>query len=71
MTHDSIRPPNTADLPADVPAVLDLLADTHPTIALAVVRALGDAHSPALRATEKRLLALANDSRLTRKSMPS
>lgn len=53
------------DLPGDMPAVLDLLADTHPTLALAMVRALNNARVPALRATANRLMsALAGDSRL-------
>ena len=53
------------DLPADIPAILELLADTHPTIALALVRALEGADTLALRATANRLLeTLANDSRL-------
>jgi acetaldehyde dehydrogenase/alcohol dehydrogenase len=53
------------DLPADIPAILELLADTHPTIALALVHALDGADTLALRATASRLLeALANDSRL-------
>ena len=53
------------DLPADLPAVLDLLADAHPTIAQAMVRALAGASSPALRATADRLLeGLADEARL-------
>jgi acetaldehyde dehydrogenase/alcohol dehydrogenase len=53
------------DLPADIPAILELLADTHPTIALALVRALEGADTLALRTTANRLLeTLANDSRL-------
>jgi acyl-CoA reductase-like NAD-dependent aldehyde dehydrogenase len=53
------------DLPGDLPAVLDLLADTHPTLALAMVRALDSARVPALRATATRLMsALAADARL-------
>jgi len=53
------------DLPADIPAILELLADTHPTIALALVHALDGADTLALRATASRLLeGLANDSRL-------
>ena len=52
------------DLAADIPAVLELLADTHPTIALALVRALDGGDTLALRARANRLLeALANDSR--------
>src|SRR6188474_2017058 len=53
------------DLPADIPAILELLADMHPTIALALVHALDGADTLALRATASRLLeGLANDSRL-------
>ena len=53
------------DLPGDLPAVLNLLADTHPTLALAMVRALSTARVPALRATANQLMsALADDSRL-------
>ena len=53
------------DLPADIPAILERLADTHPTIAMALVRALEGADALALRTTANRLLeTLANDSRL-------
>jgi len=53
------------DLPADVPELLELLSDTHPTIALAMARALDRAGSPGLRATATRLLeAIADDSLL-------
>jgi acyl-CoA reductase-like NAD-dependent aldehyde dehydrogenase len=53
------------DLPADLPAILDMLADTQPAIALALVRALDQTGTPALHATANRLLeTLANDSRL-------
>jgi acyl-CoA reductase-like NAD-dependent aldehyde dehydrogenase len=53
------------DLPADLPALLEVLADTQPAIALALVRALDEAGAPTLRATANRLLeTLANDSRL-------
>jgi hypothetical protein len=37
------------DLPADISAILELLADTHPTIAQALVRALEGADTFALR----------------------
>ena len=54
-----------ADPAAEVSAILELVADTHPTMALAMVHALGDADSPALRATGRRLVeALAADSLL-------
>jgi acyl-CoA reductase-like NAD-dependent aldehyde dehydrogenase len=50
---------------SDVPAVLDRLAETHPAMALALVRALGGETSPALRAAKARVMeALAADSRL-------
>src|SRR5580765_2217148 len=61
--------PSTAinDLPTDVSAILELLADTHPTMALALVQALDGADTLALRGTAHHLLeALANDSRLDR-----
>ena len=67
MIARSAEPKATAisDLPGDLPAVLDLLADTHPTLALAMVRALSNAQVPALRATADRLMAaLADDSRI-------
>jgi acyl-CoA reductase-like NAD-dependent aldehyde dehydrogenase len=53
------------DRSPDVPALLELLADSHPSIALSLARALRDADTSTLRAADKTLLgALANDSRL-------
>jgi hypothetical protein len=53
------------DLPADVPAILEVLADTQPAIDLALIRALDETGTPAQRATANRLLeTLANDLRL-------
>jgi len=57
--------PAPADPAAEVPALLAVLAETHPTMALAMVHALSGADSPALRATGHRLVeALAADSLL-------
>jgi acyl-CoA reductase-like NAD-dependent aldehyde dehydrogenase len=57
--------PTAADPAAEVPALLALLAETHPTMALAMAHALGGADSPALSATSHRLVeALAADSLL-------
>jgi acyl-CoA reductase-like NAD-dependent aldehyde dehydrogenase len=63
----SNRSPRLAvdDFPADVPAILEVLADTHPAIAMALVRALDEAGMPGLRTSANRLLeALADDSRI-------
>ncbi|HEY7291869.1 MAG TPA: aldehyde dehydrogenase family protein [Vicinamibacterales bacterium] len=50
------------DMPAELPAILEQLADSNPAIGLALVRALGGADSPALRQTSNRLMeALATD----------
>src|SRR5262245_12581010 len=57
--------PAVADLPADLPELLELLTDTNPAIALALTRALDRAGAPGLRPTATRLLeALADDSHL-------
>jgi acyl-CoA reductase-like NAD-dependent aldehyde dehydrogenase len=52
------------DLPADVPELLELLTDTHPTIALAMARALDRAGSPGLRTIATRLLEVISDESL-------
>jgi acyl-CoA reductase-like NAD-dependent aldehyde dehydrogenase len=52
------------DLSADVPELLELLTDTHPTIALAMARALDRAGSPGLRAIATRLLDAISDESL-------
>ena len=58
-----LAPPATADPPAAVPAILELIADTHPRLALAMAQALGNADSSTLRATAQHLVeALASDS---------
>lgn len=58
-------PPATALPSAGLPAILELLADTHPRIALAMADALDEADRPALRATAHRLVeALAADSQV-------
>ena len=60
-----LAPPATADPPAAVPAILELMADTHPRLALAMAQALGNADSSTLRATAHHLVeALASDSLL-------
>ena len=52
------------DLPADVPELLELLTDTHPSIALAMARALDRAGSPGLRTIATRLLEVISDESL-------
>jgi len=58
-----LAPPAAADPPAAVPAILELIADTHPRLALAMAQALGNADSSTLRASAQHLVeALASDS---------
>src|SRR5947208_1336939 len=58
-------PATATDTAAEVPALLAVLAETQPAMALAMVHALGGAESPALRATGRHLVeALAADSLL-------
>jgi HPt (histidine-containing phosphotransfer) domain-containing protein len=60
-----LAPPAVADPPAAVPAILELMADMHPRLALAMANALGEADPTTLRATAHHLLgALASDSRI-------
>ena len=49
-------PPVVADPPAAVPAILELIADMHPRLALALANALGEADSSTLRATAHHLV---------------
>ena len=60
-----LAPRAVADPPAAVPAILELMADTHPRLALAMAHALSDADAPTLRATVNHIVgALASDSML-------
>ena len=52
---DTAIVPIQPDLPADIPALLDHLAETQPTVALAIAHALGSESMPALRPTVRRV----------------
>lgn len=61
----AIVPPHIADLPADIPKLLDQVAETQPTLALAIAHALGSESIPALRPTVRRVTeALESDAGL-------